>query len=606
MGICIADLGAAPGADGCAGLPASRKKTLRRWGLVLLAWLAAGNVGSAASWYVDNAATGSRNGTSWANAWTSFSSIVWGSSGVNAGDTVYISGGSSSNVYTESWSVQASGTASSRITFAIDAANSAHNGTVIFDYDQYGDSGTVNGITLSGNYITFNGNVNGANHFQMNNLRNILAEFTTACLIGNGRVGETFDHLDFTNDNTPIKVLGSTGTTVRNCRFFGVRGNAAVALGSSTGTWDSSLVYSNYIEVVVNTAMPPGATDAYVGPDGIETSAGVSIFNNTFKAVAGTVYTSYEHTDFVQGYGNYLKIYNNEFINIGDSAIDIGRVAVNSDVSHIWIYNNLFHIEQTIDGSPEYIRIYTSLTSQNTITNLADVKILNNDFIDNNKYVPIRMNQFHANPTASAVLVANNIFYSVGGSSNPVLLIDPSTNFTAGSFTFDSNIYYNPSSAPSVSFNGTSYPMANWIGTFDIHGKTAAPTFANYSSFAAANDFHLSPIDTVAKDAGMALGSYFTSDKDSVARPQGPAWDIGAYEYHLVTGTPALALRRTGPGSVGVSWPSASTGWRLQTCTNLSAPNWTDVLTSPVNDGTNQTVSASPIGPRIFYRLRSL
>ncbi len=45
----------------------------------------------AAEWFVDSAATGSNNGTTWANAWTSFSSIT----GLAAGDTVYISGGSS-------------------------------------------------------------------------------------------------------------------------------------------------------------------------------------------------------------------------------------------------------------------------------------------------------------------------------------------------------------------------------------------------------------------------------------------------------------------------------------------------------------------------------
>ena len=94
----------------------------------------------AGDWYVDNAASGANNGTSWANAWRSPASVVWGSSGVKAGDTLYLSGGSTSKIYTETWSVGASGTASNPIRIAIDAGNPSHNGLAIFDYDAQGDT----------------------------------------------------------------------------------------------------------------------------------------------------------------------------------------------------------------------------------------------------------------------------------------------------------------------------------------------------------------------------------------------------------------------------------------------------------------------------------
>jgi len=73
---------------------------------LVLAGLISGGVGGlqAAVWYVDKAATGANNGRSWTDAWTNFSSVVWGSAGVKAGDTLYISGGSSSKVYPENLS----------------------------------------------------------------------------------------------------------------------------------------------------------------------------------------------------------------------------------------------------------------------------------------------------------------------------------------------------------------------------------------------------------------------------------------------------------------------------------------------------------------------
>ena len=142
-------------------------------------------------WYVDPAATGStHNGTSWSTAWTSFSSIVWGSSGVKAGDTLYLSGGSTSQTYTSTLTIGASGTASSPLTIALDATNSAHNGMVIFDFSALSPKCTANGIVLQQNYVTINGNVSGAAHIMITNMYNSSA--IQGCYsINNGGTGTT-------------------------------------------------------------------------------------------------------------------------------------------------------------------------------------------------------------------------------------------------------------------------------------------------------------------------------------------------------------------------------------------------------------------------------
>lgn len=67
--------------------------------LLLLFTVQAQNV-----WYVDRDATGSANGTSWANAWRTISSSNQISGGVNyslisPGDTIYVSGGTDSTIY---------------------------------------------------------------------------------------------------------------------------------------------------------------------------------------------------------------------------------------------------------------------------------------------------------------------------------------------------------------------------------------------------------------------------------------------------------------------------------------------------------------------------
>ncbi|MCU0783891.1 MAG: hypothetical protein MUF81_07545 [Verrucomicrobia bacterium] len=51
-----------------------------------------------------------------------------------------------------------------------------------------------------------------------------------------------------------------------------------------------------------------------------------------------------------------------------------------------------------------------------------------------------------------------------------------------------------------------------------------------------------------------------------------------------------------------MSWPSPSTGWNLQQTTNsVSSVNWSNVLTTPSDDGTTKTVIVNlPAGNRFY------
>src|SRR5580698_6710505 len=125
---------------------------------LLVVILGAGFSAQATSWYVDNSVSGGSNsGTSWANAWTSISAVSWKS--VKAGDTVYISGGSSSQVYSESLnSSSVSGTAANPITISA-GQDTGHNGQVIID-----GTGQSFGVEL-GSYQQLTGNVAGQTNF---------------------------------------------------------------------------------------------------------------------------------------------------------------------------------------------------------------------------------------------------------------------------------------------------------------------------------------------------------------------------------------------------------------------------------------------------------
>lgn len=93
---------------------------------------------SGSSWYVDPATTGSGNGSSWTNAWTTLDAINW--RGVRPGDTIYLSGGSTSQAYpAPTMTIGASDTSGAPITIE-PGVDAGHNGTVTFDYSSCGST----------------------------------------------------------------------------------------------------------------------------------------------------------------------------------------------------------------------------------------------------------------------------------------------------------------------------------------------------------------------------------------------------------------------------------------------------------------------------------
>jgi hypothetical protein len=105
------------------------------------------------NYYLDLNASGQNNGSSWADAWESFSAINW--SIIGGGDTLFISGGAlnDSTVYYGTMTIGASGEVGNPIVIT-PGNDTGHNGKVVFDMTSYGNRN----ISISSrSNITING-----------------------------------------------------------------------------------------------------------------------------------------------------------------------------------------------------------------------------------------------------------------------------------------------------------------------------------------------------------------------------------------------------------------------------------------------------------------
>jgi hypothetical protein len=173
---------------------------------VCMCWMLihSASVASAALWYVDNAATGSRNGASWANAWTNLANVT----GIAAGDTVYISGGTVSKTY-QPWgggfyewvpaSTGGNGTAGSPITYRV-GQEAGHNGIIIIDGTGLSSpSGRLKTESWRHGVISGNYNNDGVNHIIFTNTTAHLGDSSLGIRVENVSYYDGMRFLNCTN-----------------------------------------------------------------------------------------------------------------------------------------------------------------------------------------------------------------------------------------------------------------------------------------------------------------------------------------------------------------------------------------------------------------------
>jgi len=445
----------------------------------------------ATTWYVDGAlATGSNDGTSWPNAWKTLGAIT----GLAAGDTVYISGGSSGatlnyNISSEFTSIPGfiSGTPGNPVTYKI-GQDSAHNGTAIFNritsgsqllfghsnYVFSGDAGDGQMHFSTSNYIS---------GFILNNDSNVRISYVNFGHIVQGGVINTATGIEL--DHSYIYVTGVSTST----------GFTAILLTGAT--YGVNIFHHNIIYVPYDPTLNGNGSDGcQIGGDGW------SLYNNTIVGYPLTGANG-NHQDGWQGSGgNFIKIYNNLIVDMANYGLFPEGYTVAKSYNHVKIYNNI--ITSTRDNVSQGMAISASGTFP--ITDFVCINNLVDRYTSGNPYTF----RYPGGPAPGAFIdcfFENNI--SVNSGSN---VIDSTVNSV-------DNV--------SVSSGNASIYFTDWT----INGGGA-------------NNYHLiagaSSLIGSASDASSFIGNL---DADGVARIV--PWDVGPYKYIASISAPLITLNPT-------------------------------------------------------------
>lgn len=284
----------------------------------------------------------------------------------------------------------------------------------------------------------------------------------------------------------------------------------------------------------------------------------VSVIGNTFHNTG----TPKKHDIFMQNAITNITIEDNWF----DGSPGVSSTGSEGNHTNVTFRNNVWH---TYGDAFEGILRFRSTAG-------AGYGTINGLNIHNNTIVSIpgatsgliffdEGNNTDNGPHYINVDIRNNIIDSIDSTTDYLIEIQDADDGTPlvqmSTLTIDNNAYQSDKATPFYTVDGGAMSFADWKTHISGLGATGSDANSNFGQVSftneAENDFTLLASDTIALDEGVDLSAEgFSDDKNGTTRPQGSAWDIGAYEYSVGTNNSKSSTIFNVSGSNGIYNPS--------------------------------------------------
>ena len=430
----------------------------------------------AASHYIRVSATGTNDGSSWANAFNSIPTRLI------RGDIYYIAGG----VYPGNLSLTSPESGTTRVT--LKKANPADNATDIGWDGSYASTQAViqGNVDISNSYMTLDG------------------------VTGSGEAGYGIKIVQTAGSAGSAIVNQASGTSSMQVLHLEIQGPgmgyAVGVSGYKNNNTQGTVKDNRYAYLYVHDVTQNGFV--FVNAAGTSYSDYGLLFENNVLKNSGDNLAG-QHGQGIQcGSGaapsshSYWIVRNNDFHNvIGTAMIACLGYSTND---HFQIYNNLFR-NDNLSYNSGWIAYNTQYpaTSPGAIYFSSTSQSADHILVANNDFYQLSRSTVYIDGTATNNTVTNNLW--INGNFNIV------TQGAIGSY----NDYYGCFTIISYGIYGVPY------GETGQQAESGNPVDVN---------FRLLP-GTKAIGGGQNLSSEFTTDAAGAVRPASGAWDIGAYQY---------------------------------------------------------------------------